>query len=204
MYAFFYGFGTGIVLSAMLGTVFFFLVQNSIDYGAKTSIFVSVGVILSDIVLIALSIFNATLIPKNGVAEMVVRAIGACFILGLGIANIVKKPRVAFGVPVPKSRWVLALKGFSLNFLNPGNFFSWLAVSALLANVLHFSLSRRIWFYGGALLAIFSMEMLISIGAVYLKKWISPALLRRLNLILGIIFVALSGVLLWPLMKKLF
>lgn len=204
IYAFFYGLGTGVVLSSMLGTVFFFLVQNSIDNGAKSSVVISIGVIISDIILITLSYFNATLIPKDGTAEMVVRLVGAVFIIGLGLSNIYKKTNINYTSHEPKSGFVLALKGFTLNFFNPGNFFSWVATSALLSNVLGFSIGQRIWFYVGALVAIFLMEMLISYGAVRLKRFISPTLLRKLNLVLGFIFLALGVVLLWPAVVKLF
>jgi L-lysine exporter family protein LysE/ArgO len=204
IYAFFYGLGTGIVLSSMLGTVFFFLVQNSIDNGAKSSMVISLGVIFSDIILITLSYFNATLIPKDGTAEMIVRLVGAVFIIVLGLSNIYKKASVAYQHQEPKSKFVLAVKGFSLNFFNPGNFISWVATSALLANVLHFSIGQRIWFYVGALTAIFLMEMLISYGAVYLKRFISQKLLQKINLVLGFIFLVLGVVLLWPVVAKLF
>ena len=91
IYSFFYGLGTGVVLSSMLGTVFFSLVQNSIDNGIKSNLFISFGVIFSDILLITLSHFNAQLIPKDSTAEMVVRLVGSLFIIGLGLSNIYKK-----------------------------------------------------------------------------------------------------------------
>ncbi|HCT22199.1 MAG TPA: lysine transporter LysE, partial [Chitinophagaceae bacterium] len=59
VYALLYGLGIGVVLSSMLGTVFFFLVQNSIANGFKSSVFIATGVITSDILLIVLSYFNA-------------------------------------------------------------------------------------------------------------------------------------------------
>jgi L-lysine exporter family protein LysE/ArgO len=204
IYAFFSGLGVGVVLSSMLGTVFFFLVQNSIDNGAKSSVVVSLGVILSDIILITLSYFNATLIPHDGTAEMMVRLIGASFIIGLGFSNIYKKAKVAYSHEAPKSKLLLAVKGFSLNFFNPGNFFSWVATSAMLSNVLKFSIGQRIWFYVGALTAIFLMEMLISYGAVSLKRFISPQLLQKINFVLGCVFVVFGVVLLWPIVLKLF
>jgi L-lysine exporter family protein LysE/ArgO len=203
IYAFFYGFGTGIVLSSMLGTVFFSLVQNSIDNGIKSNLYISFGVIFSDILLITLSHFNAQLIPKDGTAEMVVRLVGALFIIGLGLSNIYKKANVSYA-HLEKRPAFLAVRGFTLNFFNPGNFFSWIAVSALLGNVLHFSMGGRIWFYIGALVAIFLMELLISYGAVALKRYINPKHLHDINVIMGFIFLAFGIVLLWPIIAKIF
>src|SRR5690349_265525 len=115
IYAFFYGLGIGIVLSSMLGTVFFSLVQNSIDNGVRSNLFISGGVIISDIILITLSHFNAELIPKDSTAEMVVRLVGSLFIIGLGFANIYKKANVSYAHLGNKPLY-LAVKGFTLNF----------------------------------------------------------------------------------------
>ena len=49
----------------MLGTVFFCLVQNSIVNGFKSGAFVASGVIISDIILIVIGHFSATLFPQG-------------------------------------------------------------------------------------------------------------------------------------------
>ncbi len=187
----------------MLGTVFFCLVQNSIDNGIRSNLYISAGVIVSDIILITLSYFNAQLIPKDGTAEMIVRLVGSLFILGLGFSNVVKKSKLVYA-PSDKKAFYLAARGFTLNFFNPGNFFSWIAVSALLRNVLHFSEGGRISFYIGALMAIFLMEILISYGAVFLKRFLSPRHLHNINLVMGVLFIVFGIVLLWPVIAKLF
>lgn len=203
IYALFYGLGTGIVLSSMLGTVFFCLVQNSIDNGIRSNLYISAGVILSDMLLITLSYFNAQLIPKDGTAEMVVRLVGALFILGLGISSLYKKSTIRYA-HLGKKAIRLTVRGFTLNLFNPGNFFSWIAVSAFLRNVLHFSVGNRIWFYAGALLAIFLMELLISYGAFYLKRYINPTHMHHINLVLGVIFLVFGLALMWPIFIKIF
>ncbi|TAD93984.1 MAG: hypothetical protein EAY75_00550, partial [Bacteroidetes bacterium] len=114
-YAFFYGFGTGILLSSMLGTVFFCLVQNSIDNGVKSSLFICAGVIFSDILLIALTYFNADLIPKGSTTEMIVRLAGAALLMGMGISNFYKKATISFPHNKAKGMVLLAGKGFMLN-----------------------------------------------------------------------------------------
>ena len=191
------------VLSSMLGTVFFCLVQNSIDNGIRSNLYISAGVILSDVILITLSYFNAQLIPRDGTAEMIVRLVGSLFILGLGFSNVFKNAKPVYAASDKKTLY-LAVRGFTLNFFNPANFFSWIAVSALLRNVLHLTVGGRIWFYIGALMAIFLMEVLISYGAVYLKRFLSPKHLHNINLVMGILFIVFGLVLLWPVIAKAF
>lgn len=203
-YALLYGLGIGVILSSMLGTVFFFLVQNSIANGFKSSIFIAAGVISSDVLLIVLSYFNANLFPSGGYAESLVRIGGAILLLVMGVSNIRKHSKPQFAVPVYHSPWLLASKGFMLNALNPGNYISWLSISALLINVNHYSLAERWWFYTGALLSIFGMEMLIAVGAAKIKAYISEKFMRRLDLVLGIVFLVFAFVLLWPMLRELF
>lgn len=203
VYALLYGLGIGVILSSMLGTVFFFLVQNSIANGFKSSIFIAAGVISSDILLIVLSYFNANLFPSGGYAENLVRLGGALLLVIMGIGNIRKHSKPQFAVPVYNSPWLLASKGFMLNALNPGNYISWLSISALLINVNHYTLGERWWFYVGALLSIFGMEILIALGAAKIKTYISEKFMRRLDLVLGIVFLVFAVVLLWPLLRNL-
>jgi threonine/homoserine/homoserine lactone efflux protein len=91
-----YGFLTGMVMSIMLGTVFFALVQNSIDYGFKMGVFISIGVITSDILLISLSWFNAELIPEGSTTEWVVRLFGATFLFFYGFSNLIDSKSITF------------------------------------------------------------------------------------------------------------
>ncbi len=199
-YAFFYGLLTGFLLSIMLGTVFFCLVQNSITNGFKSGLYVATGVIISDMILIVLSYFNATIFPKGGTTELIVRIAGATFLLFMAYNNLFNKKQVLFPNADVKNPLLLGSKGFMLNILNPANYLSWLAVAATLTNVLHFTYGERWLYYAGALSAIFGMEMLISYGASGLKKFISPTFLLRLDMVLGILFIVFSLLLLKPLL----
>ena len=49
----------------MLGTVFFCLIQNSIDNGFKSGYFIATGVIVSDLLLIVVSYFNSNLFRRE-------------------------------------------------------------------------------------------------------------------------------------------
>ena len=202
VYSLFYGLFTGLVLSSMLGTVFFCLLQNSIVNGFKSGAYVAIGVIISDILLIVLGHFSASLFPNGGTTEMIVRICGAIFLLVMGISNLRSHKKLSLPAAESKKPFVLASKGFMLNVINPANYMSWLAVAATLTNVLHFSGGQTWLYYTGALCGIFAMEMLISFGAFWLKKYISDKFLQRLDIILGVVFIIFSLLLLKPLLIK--
>ena len=183
----------------MLGTVFFCLVQNSIINGFKSGAWVATGVIISDIILIILSYFSATLFPEGGNTEIIVRICGAVFLFIMGFSNLRIHKKILFPKADNKNPAVLASKGFMLNVLNPGNYLSWLAVAATLHNVLHFSAGERWLYYTGALTGIFGMEMLISFAATWFKQFISDKFLHRIDVVLGIVFIVFSFLLLRPI-----
>lgn len=202
--AFWYGLGTGMVLSVMLGTVFFLLIQNSIDNGARSSIFIISGVITSDFLMIVASHFNAQLIPQGGTTEMIVRTVGAMFLIIYGILNITGKKNALYPES-PKSKiGVLFSMGFLLNIMNPGNFIAWLAISSQIALVFNYTIHQAILFYIGALSAILIMELIISYLAAKLKKLFTSRLLAGISKVVGVLFIGFAIFLLIPVLKHLF
>ena len=197
--AYFNGLITGFTLSIVLGTVFFCLIQNSIDNGFKSGYFIATGVIVSDLLLIVVSYFNSNLFPSGGKTEIIARSCGALILIVMGISNIRSKKKVLFPIAYNTNPFVLALKGFMLNLLNPANYINWLAISVMLVNVAHYEKTEIYFFYGGALSGIFITEILIAYFASLLKKYITEKFLRRLDVILGIVFVVFAFMLLKPL-----
>lgn len=188
----FYGFLTGVLMSVMLGTVFFALVQNSIDHGFRTGFFIAIGVISSDILLIALSWFNAELIPEGSTTDLIVRLCGGVFLLLYGLSNLLKKEKASYPKTEKKRMVKFISMGFFLNALNPGNYIGWLALTTQIKTVAQYTLSDAVFYFSGALSAIFVMECVIAWGAAFLKPYITERFLALVNKIVGVVFIAFS------------
>ena len=188
----FYGFLTGVLMSVMLGTVFFALVQNSIDHGFRTGFFIAIGVISSDILLIALSWFNAELIPEGSTTDLIVRLCGGVFLLLYGLSNLLKKEKASYPKTEKKRMVKFISMGFFLNALNPGNYIGWLALTTQIKTVAQYTLSDAVFYFSGALSAIFVMECVIAWGAAYLKPYITERFLALVNKIVGVVFIVFS------------
>lgn len=197
-----YGLITGMVMSIMLGTVFFALVQNSIDQGFKSGISIALGVIVSDIVLISTAYFNSSLIPQGGITENIVRVCGAVFLLIYGFNNFRQNRHVSYPSTRAGRIFFFMRTGFFLNLLNPGNFIGWVVVTTNITQVARYSPHQCFMFYVAALSAIFGMEILIALGAAQLKKFISDKLLTSINYVVGVVFMLFSVVLIYPLFFK--
>lgn len=186
----------------MLGTVFFYLIQNSIDNGFKSGMAIALGVIISDVILISLSSLNAYIIPKGGTTEIIVRIVGAGLLLFIGFYSIFKKTAATIypstkKMSVPK----YMVNGFILNAINPANFFMWVGISTTLHNSDGYTTMRTIIYFSGALLAIFLTEVLISYSASKLKRYLDERAMTIVNIISGIAFLIFAGVVLWPVIN---
>lgn len=188
----FYGFLTGLLMSVMLGTVFFALVQNSIDHGFRTGIFIAIGVISSDILLIALSWFNAELIPEGSTTDLIVRVCGAIFLLLYGLSNLLKKDKASYPKTEKRRMIKFISMGFFLNVLNPGNYIGWLAITTQIKTLAQYTLSDAVFYFSAALSAIFVMECLIARGAAFLKPYITERFLALVNKTVGVLFIAFA------------
>ena len=195
--AFFYGLGWGTVLSLMLGTVFFTLIQSSIDNGYKSGIFIAVGVIISDILFIEVAAFGASFVPDIAHLSFYGYLFGGIMLAVMGVLSFLKKtqtpkyPKTGIGGVLFYSS-----KGFFLNVLNPVNFFAWVALVAQL-KVVGYEQDRMLIFFIGCLLAIFLMEVIISIFADKLKKYFSNKVLQIINYVSGTAFLAFGIRLIW-------
>ena len=204
MEALFVGYIAGMVLSLMLGTVFFTLIQNSIDNGMWSSIFIICGVIFSDILMIVAGHFNASLIPAGGTTEMIVRVLGAIFLLIYGSLNLTGKKHILYPKSARGNFSIQFTRGFLLNLLNPGNFIAWLAIATQLTLVYNYTPGQANAFYAGAVSAIFINEVIISYSAYSLKRFFTDNLLNKLGYVIGIIFIGFAIYLLIPVFHKIF
>ena len=96
-----------------------------------------------------------------------------------------------------KGYWLLALKGFLLNLANPMVVFYWFSVMTLGAKdaAEDGSVSTMIVFIASILITFFSVDLLKIVGAKSLRPLVTTRLLKALNRLIGIVFVAFALVL---------
>ncbi|KOY87011.1 hypothetical protein AD998_13440 [bacterium 336/3] len=197
-----YGFGTGIVLSLMLGTVFFALIQNSVDYGYKSGVLIALGVIFSDVLFISGALLGTSFLPTIPNLSFYTSLVGGGLLIALGLVSVFKKePKIAY----PKTKFGNIIyyftTGFLLNVLNPVNFFFWVAIAAKLTSE-NYTQTERVLFFVGCLLAIFSTEVGISFSASKLRKLFTAKVLRNINVVSGVVFVGFGIKLLYDAFTK--
>lgn len=190
--AIFRGLSTGFVLSLMLGTVFFSLIRNSISHGHRSGYYIATGVVLCDIIFIALAMLSQGFADFLGKYKSEVSVGGGITLVLIGLFIFFKSnPKVQEGQSFGTGNALYFIgNGFLLNVVNPVNFFSWLVISSYLSLNYNYNNGDKMIYFAACLLSIFLVECGIAYFAARLKTIISDRLLKRINQVSAIIFIA--------------
>jgi len=197
------GVATGLLLSIMIGPVFFVLLETSIRKGVKAALAVDLGVFLSDVVyiIIAFVFFQQVADLAEGNDNSILRLVGGTLFIVYGGYTFFKKVKESEAskefeaVPNAAGYVFLALKGFLLNLMNPLVIFYWFSVMTLGAEDGEHRDSSMVLYLTYILVTFFSIDFLKIIGAKRLRTLVTQRLLMGLNRMVGIVFVGFGLVL---------
>ena len=200
--------GIGFILSIMIGPVFFVLLEISITKGFKAAMIFDLGVLLSDLFYIVISMFFAYQLRglsdfKNNLALSI---LGGSLFFVYGIYNLFFKKIKLVPISLDKEllddhhnsksstvrdNTMLILKGFTLNLLNPGVVIYWLAIIAKgfdLVSKYESDLHIMVFLFV-ILITYFGIDSLKAYVANKLKPLVTTGLLKGLNWLIGIVFM---------------
>ncbi|QDH79460.1 LysE family translocator [Echinicola soli] len=201
------GIGMGLVLSLIIGPVFFALIQNSIEHGFRNSMFMAMGILLSDTVYVAISYFGVSYLTNNPAFKAGLGYVGGAIMISFGLASLFKKavsrPNSG-GLPhkTPPSRRRGFFKGLSLNGVNPFVLLFWISIAGMVHLKKRYAAGDIFGFYLGMLLTVFSTDLLKVYIAKRLSKFITPKLMMYMNKTVGVILVVFGVRLLWYALSK--
>lgn len=204
---------SGIILSFLIGPVFFVLLEASIKKGPINAVFIDIGVLLGDILYLLLAYFFAQeVLDKLHDNEFVKYIAGGVFI-GLGVVAILKrdKPKkkkeinvdevldevdgVKDGVanlPIKMSAKIavgLILKGFGLNAINPGVLLYWIAACAAATEQLNITRGQMFTYFTITLTTMFGVDMIKIYFAGKLKSKLTDKTISYISVVIGGIFI---------------
>ena len=187
------GISMGLVLSAMIGPVFFALVQNSLEHGFRYAAILALGILLSDLIYVLITYFSVSIFAQYPNFEIILGYAGGAVLIGFGISNMLKKNRSrpnSGGAPLPKSQKRTGfMKGFGINGINPFVLLFWISIAGLV-NLKQEYRRMDIWlYYAGILLTVFSIDLLKAFIAKQLSGFVTPKLMGKLNILVGIVLI---------------
>jgi threonine/homoserine/homoserine lactone efflux protein len=132
------GISMGLVLSAMIGPVFFALIQNSLEHGFRYAAVLALGILLSDLIYVVVTYFSISLLAQYPFFEIGLGYAGGAVLIGFGISTILKKNKNrpnSGGIPLPKSKKRTGfMKGFGINGVNPFVLLFWISIEGWICN----------------------------------------------------------------------
>jgi len=191
----------GVLLSFLIGPIFFVLLETSIKKGLVQAIFLDIGVLLSDILYLLASFYVAKEINQWLNDNSFVKYIAGGVFIILGLISIFKKQEnnkstiidsdiikpSKKGGPYFKKRILIGLiaKGMGLNAINPGVLVYWIAACTYATEELQVENSHLIYYFGATLLTMFSIDLIKIYFANKLKTKVTNKSLRYLSIAVG-------------------
>ncbi len=198
-----FGIFTGVLLCSTFGTVFFSLVQTSVDNGFRNALKIVVGVIICDIIFVFFAIYGTSMLPVIPNFERWLAGTGILFLAALGFVNILKgQPKLVYPTTRVGNFIYYFTTGFLLNGLNPVNFISWVTLATYIKSSLQYDHSQVITFFSASLFGVFVTESLIAYFAKKFQKLFTPRRILIFNRITGTVFLGIAGQLLYSVFIK--
>lgn len=196
------GFSMSIIF---IGPSFFALIQTSIKNGFRSAVAMALGISLSDIILLLLAILGAQKFLDNPRNKLYEGFIGSGLLLVFGIITLFQKhddekdaQKSYATISNVKRLPLMLIKGFFLNILNPMVLFVWVG---WVATVSHYSSTQNMIIMScGTLGTVFSLDVLKSLAANRIKKWVTPKLLKWIHYIMAIALIVCGIVLLYDVL----
>lgn len=201
-----YGVLFGILLSFLIGPVFFILLETSIKKGVKPAIFIDLGVLLSDVLYLIAAYFFAQKILESLHENSYIKYIAAVVFIFMGVLSILKKQSPQKGSPIDidsldspsemdtiifkkKTYLTYILKGIGLNAINPGVLVYWIAACTTATDELHIPENLLIYYFIATLGTMFGIDVLKIYFASKLQNKMTPKMLHNISIVVGCILI---------------
>ncbi len=183
----------GILLSFLIGPVFFVLLETSATKGGRAAIVLDLGVLLADAVFILIAYLSSYKLLNELTHKPALYLFGGVIMAFYGLVTIIRKPKKEelenqTEIELPKNNYLnLFLKGFFLNFINIGVLAFWLALIVLFSPQFQMNPVRISIFFGSVLLSYFMVDLLKILLAKQLKSKLTQTHIHKIKKVIGVI-----------------
>jgi len=199
------GFIMGLGLSFSFGPVFFILIQTSIDKGWRESLIFDAGVLISDLIIIAVAMMlifsmGINIDFQNPAIKFWSTMLGAAILIIFGLVLVLnpKKDNSLTNTSELKqvaklSSSSLFFKGLGINFLNPSVFLIWFGAVPAVAAGFEGEMDLVLTFFASTLVSYFVIDLGKIYAARKLKRFLTPKAITAFHRISGIIFLSIAA-----------
>lgn len=195
----FEGVKLGLLLSMMIGPVFFALMTTSLTHGFRQAAILALGVLISDLVYVLITYLGVHFLTQIPTIEKYLGLVGGVILLFFGISFMFKKVSTLSGdqeIDKPKKRKAF-LQGFGINGINPFVMLFWLSIASMVSIKNVWGISEQTLFYSTLLLTIFGIDLLKAFLAGRLRPFLSPNFKRGIHILAGVLICYFGIKMLW-------
>jgi len=186
----------GLLLSFMVGPVFFVLLETGATKGFRAAISLDIGVVIADTVFILIAYFSSFQLIENLSNQKGLYVFGGSVLFIYGLIVFLKKTKKeAQQKKIKGSYLALVVKGFLLNFINVGVLGFWLGILVVVGPNLNNDEDRIFTFFLTMIITYFLVDIVKILLAKQLKRKLTPKRIALMKKGLGIILM-ISGLVL--------
>ena len=192
----------GIILAFTIGPVFFVLLETSATKGFKSALIFDLGVILADLIFIALAFFSTSKLVEKIKDDPSFLVFGGVLLIAYGVISFMKTSksfrsivREYHKVEIKKGYGKLFMKGFLLNFINIGVLLGWLGF-IVIGTSLTTSKNGTIVFIASMLVTYFIADLFKIAVAKRLRTKLTPRLIFKTKKIIALVILGFGVLLL--------
>ena len=192
----------GILLSFMIGPVFFILLETSIIKGFRAALVFDLGVVSGDIVFIGIAYLGSYRLIQSLKDQPALFIFGGVLMLVYGIISFIqlkKEEKINTDIIdreiVKKNYLSLFIKGFLLNIINIGVLGFWLAIIISVGPKLEMQTSRMITFFTSVVVSYLLIDCIKIVLAKQLKTKLTPVNILKIKKGISIIMMIFGMVL---------
>lgn len=184
----------GLVLSVLVGPVFFTLIQTSIERGFKSGVYVAVGISLSDALCIAIAYLGISNLLDSPEFKRNLSYFGGAMLLCFGVYYLFiknRKPVIFNPAHIEERRPVrLMAKGFVINGFNPMVLFFWIATIGVATGQFGYTThGMAVTFFCAIIFTVFTTDVLKAKLSDKLRQLLTTRTVRLMNFIVGIVML---------------
>jgi threonine/homoserine/homoserine lactone efflux protein len=188
--AIFEGVIMGLVLSALIGPVFFQIIDLSISKNKAAALIFAVGVWLSDVSVLSICSFLVKQIQEWHLLESKILEYTAFLVFVIfGLSKLLAKPAVEAEINIKPNNRTLFSEGLIINSVNPSVWAFWLSTSTLAQELFNGDKISITVYFIACILTFIGVDVLKIILANKLKNRINNNVLFIFNKIVGVIFI---------------
>ena len=188
----------GLIFIFAIGPSFFLLIQNSVEYGFRRGALIALGISLSDILFVGLTLIGMASLISDPANAQVLSVVAAIILVVFGIYYFVRTPKIKNEEVIDGHGALRFLfKGFLINIFNPTIILFWITMSSTVSANYNYSWGEQRNFFIGMLITILVSDLAKAYLANHVRSFITVKSVQVFNRVVGSALVIFAASLLF-------